>query len=183
MRYITEKEAVGLLRKYSTNDESFNKVLNHSRAVQKLALEIAEEVKKNHDVDINLVKVGSLLHDIGRFKCYKENSIRHGVEGGEILMKEGLKKYARIAETHIGVGITKKDIKKQGLDLPLKDFVPETTEEKIIAYADNLIFGKERGVIQKVIERFKKELGEDYVERVINLHNEIEELRERNNFL
>ena len=183
MRDITEKEAVELLRKYSTDDESFNKVLNHSRAVQKLALEIAEEVKKNHDVDINLVKIGSLLHDIGRFKCYKENSIRHGVVGGEILIKEGLKKYARIAETHIGVGITKKDIKKQCLDLPLKDFVPETTEEKIIAYADNFIFGKGKVTIQKVIERFKKELGEEYVERVIKLHNEIEKLRKRNNFL
>ncbi len=183
MRDITEKEAVELLRKYSNNKENFNAVLNHSRAVQKLALEIAEEIKKNHDVDINLIKIGSLLHDIGRFKCYKENSIRHGVVGGEILIKEGLKKYARIAETHIGVGITKEDIEKQGLNLPLKDFVPETIEEKIIAYADNLIFGKERGVIQKVIERFKKELGEDYVERVINLHNEIEKLKGRSKFL
>jgi len=183
MRAITEKEAVELLRKYSNGKESFNKVLNHSRAVQKLALEIAEEVKKNHDVDINFVKIASLLHDIGRFKCYKENSIRHGVEGGEILRNGDLVKYARIAETHIGVGITKEDIEKQGLNLPLKDFVPETTEEKVIAYADNLIFGKEIGTIQEVIERFRNELGESYVERVENLHNEIEKLRGRNNFL
>ena len=183
MRAITEKGAIELLRKYSNNKKSFNAVLNHSRAVQKLALEIANEVKKNHDVDIDFVKTASLLHDIGRFKCYKENSIRHGVEGGEILRNEGLKKYARIAETHIGIGITKQDIEKQGLNLPLKDFVPKTREEKIIAYADNLIFGKERGTIQKVIERFRNELGESYVERVIKLHNEIEELRGRNNFL
>jgi len=183
MRVITEKEAVGLLRKYSTNDESFNKVLNHSRAVQKLALEIAKDIRKNHDVDIDFIKIGSLLHDIGRFKCYKENSIRHGVEGGEILRKEGFPKYAEIAETHIGVGITKEDIEKQGLNLPLKDFVPETVEEKIIAYADNLIFGKERGTIQKVIERFRNELGKSYVERVKKLHNEIEKLRGKNHFL
>jgi len=183
MRDITEKEAVELLRKYSTDDESFNKVLNHSRAVQKLALEIAEEVKKNHDVDINLVKIGSLLHDIGRFKCYKENSIRHGVVGGEILIKEGLKKYARIAETHIGVGITKKDIKEKKLDLPLRDFVPRTTEQKIISYADCLIFGSKMVKISKVIERFRRELGERHIERVIKLHNEIEKLRGKNNFL
>ncbi|MBA3063839.1 HDIG domain-containing protein, partial [Candidatus Woesearchaeota archaeon] len=127
---ITEKEAVELLRKYSNNKESFSKVLNHSRAVQKLALEIANDIKKNHDVDIDLVKTASLLHDIGRFRCYKENSIRHGIVGGEILSKEGLRKYARIAETHIGIGITKQDIKKYRLDLPLKDFIPETIEEK-----------------------------------------------------
>ena len=183
MRDITEKEAVGLLRKYSNNRKKFNAVLNHSRAVQKLAFEIAGDIKENHDVNIGIVRIGSLLHDIGRFKCYKENSIRHGVVGGEILIKEGLKKYARIAETHIGVGITKKDIEKQGLDLPLKDFVPETTEEKIITYADNLIFGSRVGTIKEVIERYRKELGEEYVERVKKSHNEIEKLRKRNNFL
>ena len=183
MKKLTEKEAVELLRKYSNNKESFNAVLNHSKSVQKIALEIARDIKKNHDVDIDFVKTASLLHDIGRFKCYKENSIRHGVEGGEILKEEGLIKYARIAETHIGVGITKQDIEKQGLNLPLKDFVPETTEEKIIAYADNLIFGKERGTIQEVIERFRNELGESYVERVKKLHNEMEKLRGKNKFL
>ena len=182
MKDITEEKAIELLKKYSTSNESFNKVLNHSRAVQKLALEIAEEVK-NHNVDIEFIKIASLLHDIGRFKCYKKSSIRHGVEGGKILSKEGLTKYVRIAETHIGVGITKEDIEKQKLNLPLKDFVPETTEEKIIAYADNLIFGKEIGTIQEVIERFRNELGESYVERVKKLHNEIEKLRGRNNFL
>jgi uncharacterized protein len=183
MRAITEKDAIKLLRKHSNNNKSFDAVLNHSKAVQKLALEIAKDIKKNHDVDIDIVRIGSLLHDIGRFKCYKENSIRHGVEGGKILNNEGLKNYARIAETHIGVGITKQDIEKQGLDLPLRDFVPKTTEEKIIAYADNLIFGSKRVKINKVIERFRKELGEKHIERVIKLHNKIEKLRARNNFL
>ncbi len=183
MRDITEKEAVELLRKYSNDKESFSKVLNHSRAVQKLALKIAKDIKKNHDVDIDFVKTASLLHDIGRFKCYKENSIRHGVEGGKILRKEGFPEYARIAEAHIGVGITKKDIEKQGLDLPLKEFVPETIGEKIISYADNLIFGSRAGTIQEVIERYRKELGEEYVKRVINQHNEIEKFKGGNNFL
>jgi len=183
MRAITEKEAVELLRKYSNNRKNFNAVLNHSRAVQKLALEIAGDIKENHDVNIGIVRIGSLLHDIGRFKCYKENSIKHGFVGGEILNKEGLAKYAKIAETHIGVGITKKDIEKQGLNLPLRDFVPKTVEEKIIAYADNLIFGSKRVKISRVIERFRKELGEKHIERVIKLHNEIEKLRGKNNFL
>ena len=183
MRDITEKGAVELLMKYSDSKKSFNAVLNHSRAVQKLALEIAKEVKKNHNININIIKIGSLLHDIGRFKCYKENSIRHGVEGGEILSKEGLIKHARIAETHIGVGITKQDIEKQGLNLPLKDFVPKTTEEKIISYSDNLIFGSRAGTIQEVIERYRKELGEEYVKKVIKQHNDIEKLKGGNNFL
>ena len=183
MRGITEKGAVELLRKYSNDKESFSKVLNHSRAVQKLALEIANAIKKNHDVNIDFVKTASLLHDIGRFKCYKENSIRHGVEGGKILRKEGFSGYAEIAEKHIGVGITKKDIEKQNLNLPLKDFIPKTTEEKIISYADNLIFGSRVGTIQEVIERYRKELGEEYVKKVINQHNDIEKLKGGKNFL
>ena len=34
-----------------------------------------------------------------------------------------------------------------------------------------------------ILERYRKELGEEYVERVKKSHNEIEKLRKRNNFL
>ena len=183
MKDITEDQAIELLKKYSNSEESFKIVLEHSKAVQKVALEIAKDVKKNHDIDFNIIKIGSILHDIGRFECYKKNKIRHGVVGGEILRKEDLPQYAKIAEKHVGVGITKKDIEKQGLDLPLKDFVPETKEEKIVTYADNLIFGSRIGTIQEVVERYRKDLGEDYAERIKKSHNEIEKLRSKNNFL
>jgi len=183
MKGITEKKAIKLLKKYSNNEESFELVLEHSKAVQKAAINIAEDVKKNNKIDINLIKIGSLLHDIGRFKCYNKNSIRHGVIGGEILRKENLPEYAEIAERHIGVGITKEDIKQQRLDLPPKDFVPETTEQKIITYADNLVFGSRIGTIKEVIERYRKELGKEYVERIKKSHNEMEKLRGKNNFL
>jgi uncharacterized protein len=183
MNVINEDKAIELLKKYSNSEESFKAVLEHSKSVQKEALEIAEDVKKNHEIDIKIVKIGSLLHDIGRFRCHKEKSIRHGIVGGEILRNENLNEYAEIAERHVGVGITIEDIKKQKLDLPLKNLVPETIEQKIITYADNLIFGSRVGTINEVIERYRKKLGEEYAERIKKSHNEIEKLRGKNNFL
>ena len=61
--------AIPTLKKYSTDNESFEKVLAHVKAVQKVALRIAS---KFDDVDLEIIKIGSLLHDIGRFKCGKD---------------------------------------------------------------------------------------------------------------
>ena len=40
------------------------------------------------------------------------------------------------AKRHTGAGLTKKEIIEQELPLPQQDFLPETTEEKLICYAD-----------------------------------------------
>ena len=154
---MNQKEATALLRKYVKNEEQFRKVLAHSKAVQKAALKIAKKIKK---ADIGFIKIASLLHDIGRFyhKPGTKESIKHGIKGAEILRKEGLDRFARVAERHIGVGITKSDIIRQKLDLPLKNYIPKTIEEKIIARADNLIFGDKEKKLDDVIKRFRNEL-------------------------
>ena len=170
---ITEKEAIELLKKYSTDERSFKIVLNHVKEVQRVALRIASKI---NGVDIELIRIGSLLHDIGRFAVKGQDPTRHGMLGGEILRKEGLKEFASIAETHVGVGIKKEDIEKQGLDLPLRDFVPETKEEKIIAHADNLVFGDKEVKFEMVLDKYRKELGEEYVERLKRFKKEIEKM-------
>ena len=120
------------------------------------------------------MSIGALLHDIGRFKYPPgtKDAILHGVEGGKILRELGYEIYARICERHIGVGITKEDILAQGLPLPLKDYVPETKEEIIIAYADNL---DSPGIKDErdVEERFAREIGESYRERVRQFHKKV----------
>ena len=63
---------------------------------------------------------------------------------------------ALIAERHIGAGITKEEAIELGL--PPKDYLPVTLEEKIVAHADNLIFGTERVEIDAVIKKFEKRL-------------------------
>ena len=184
---MDKKQCIELLKKYAPNEESFKKVLDHSKAVQRAALRIAEDIIANgRHVDINFIITASLLHDIGRFQCPPgtKESIKHGIIGAGILRKEGLdERYALVCERHIGSGITKEDIQEQKLDLPLKDYMPESIEEKIITYADNLIFEGENdtwdreGTIEQAIERYRKEVGEKLAQRTKKLHEEIERLR------
>jgi uncharacterized protein len=41
-----------------------------------------------------------------------------------------------VCERHTGTGITREQIIKQQLPLPLGDYVPETLEEQLVCYAD-----------------------------------------------
>jgi len=168
MKRLTEEQAIELLKKYSSSEKDFEAVLKHSKNVQKEALRIAAKVK---NTDKELIKIGSLLHDIGRFR--KDLVYRHGLNGAEMLRKEGFEEYAKVAERHLGAGISKQDIKKQKLKLPMKDFVPLSKEEKIISYADNLIEDNKLISVKQVIKRYKDELGEEVAEKIKKQHEEI----------
>lgn len=174
---LNEKEAVELLRKYSPDKKTFEIIYLHSKAVQEVALKVAERAV----CDREFIKTAALLHDIGRCICPPgKNGIRHGVEGAEILKKEKLpRSYQRVCETHLGVGITKEDIINQKLPLPKKDFVPKTKEEIIIAYADNLADGSEIKDEKFIVERFKKELSKEYGKRVEEFHKKVHEIIKR----
>ncbi|MBW2989521.1 HD domain-containing protein [Candidatus Woesearchaeota archaeon] len=158
MDKISEKEAIRLLKKYSSGEKDFRIVLGHSRAVQRLALRIGKDIP---NINLDFIRTASLLHDIGRFKKKPKtrSQIRHGIEGADILRKEGLPYHALVAERHLGAGISKEDIKEQGLDLPVKDYIPIRREEKIIACADNLIFNDRIGTVKEVMEKYRKKLG------------------------
>jgi uncharacterized protein len=167
-----------LINKYYNNlPETKEYLLAHSRAVAKKSIKIANKVK---GVDIKFIEQAALLHDIGIFithaphiGCYgKEPYIRHGVLGREILEEEGLIKHALVAERHIGVGLTVKEIKEQKLPLPTRDMTPQTREEEIIAYAD-LFFSKSHHPIdeEKSMEQIKKGLSE-FGTRKITIFNQ-----------
>jgi len=181
---MDQKQAIELLKKYAPDEETFNKVFAHSKAVQRLAMRIAEDIVCNgQHVDIKFIITASLLHDIGRFKTgiNGKDVIKHGILGAEILRKEGLdEKYALVCERHVGSGIDEQDIKEQNLDIPLKNYNPKTIEEKIICYADSLIFENKEITIEQVIERYKK-FSQRSVEKTKKLHEEIEKLRGKNN--
>ena len=171
---LAEKQAIALLKKYSKGrNKAFEKVLSHSRTVQRIALKIAKKIPK---ADVEFIKIAAILHDIGRFKYMpgSRDMIKHGVEGARILLKQGLdKRFANVCERHLGCGITKKDIKEQKLPLQIKCYVPYTINEKIISYADSLVFGNREGTIKEVAERYRKELGEEYAERFKKQHKKI----------
>lgn len=123
-------------------------IINHSIAVAEKALEIAQILKNNKvTVDIQLVEIGALLHDIGRSRIH---GWQHAIAGGDIIRENGYSaKLARIAETHILGGLSEKDC--QILGLPVNRYLPETIEEKIVCYADKLTKGS---VYISVEERF-----------------------------
>ena len=142
-------------------------LIKHCKAVCKKALKLSS----NFDVDIELVKTGALLHDIGRSKT---NSIDHAVVGAEMLKDMGFPdSVANIALRHIGAGIPKEEALQLGL--PPIDYIPITLEEKIVAHADNLTHGDKEIDLDFVIKKWKEKLGEDHpsIPRIIELHNEI----------
>lgn len=96
-------------------------------------------------VDLELVKAGCLLHDIGVYELLDKDGkdredihyITHGIRGEAILKKEGFPEIIwRFGSHHTGVGLTKKDITSQNLPLPLQDYEAETIEEELVMYAD-----------------------------------------------
>ena len=143
-------------------------VIDHSIAVYNKALEIA---KNFPNADLDLIKKGALLHDIGRSKTH---SITHAVEGREIACRYGYdENVLNIIERHIGAGITKEEAKK--LDLFEKSYVPETLEEKIVAHADNLISGTKEVDVDFVIKKWKTRMDNpnDNIKRLITFDEEL----------
>ena len=143
-------------------------VIDHSIAVYNKALEIA---KNFPDADLDLIKKGALLHDIGRSKTH---GIAHAVEGRKIACRYGYdENVLNIIERHIGAGITKKEAKDLGLFE--KSYVPQTLEEKIVAHADNLISGTEEVDVDFVIEKWKSRMDnpDDNIKRLIKLDEEL----------
>ncbi|MDZ7744044.1 MAG: HD domain-containing protein [Bacteroidota bacterium] len=136
--------AESIIEKYYPKDSYAYKILHtHVMNVTKLALRIAEH-NAHLNPNMEYIKTACMLHDIGIFKthapeigCYGDFPyIAHTFLGRELLECEGLHDIAPICERHIGVGITVDDILKAKLPLPRRDMTPQTTEEKIICYAD-----------------------------------------------
>ncbi|MFA5366140.1 MAG: TIGR00295 family protein [Candidatus Bathyarchaeia archaeon] len=148
------------------------RVIDHCKAVSSLAVEFAKICQnKGLSVDLDLVEVGALFHDIGRSKTHDVDHAVVGVEIGKSLnLPEPI---IDIIECHIGGGIVADEAKKLGL--PVKDYVPKTLEEKIVSYADKLIEGDKVVSIERTVEQFSVKLGKDHpaVERVIRLHEEL----------
>ena len=120
------------------------KVIAHCRAVTDCAGEYAA---RNPDVDRDLVLAGAMLHDIGRSSTH---TIHHAQDGADLLRSRGFpEELARIVECHTGAGLTADECTILGLSP--RDCVPATTEEKIVAHADNLIAGKHRVSIEESI--------------------------------
>lgn len=155
---------IELLKKENTPPN----VIEHSIAVCRKSLKIATNFD---NADKDLIRKGALLHDIGRSRSH---GIDHAVIGVEIARNYGYSQdVLNIIERHIGAGITESEAEELGL--PVKSYVPESLEEKIVAHADNLISGSEEVDIDFVIAKWKRRIKnpDDNIERLIKLNDEL----------
>ncbi|MCG2737504.1 MAG: TIGR00295 family protein [Candidatus Methanoperedenaceae archaeon] len=170
---MNEIEAIELLAKTGCS----GRVIEHCMAVAAYAREIAEDIRscalrrgEHVDIDIEIVYLGGLLHDIGRSRTH---GIFHAVEGACIARENGLdEKLVNIIERHIGAGIPREEAADLGL--PVKDYMPITLEEKIVAHADNLVSGKRVVSLDELVTGLRnKKINEKIILRIIGLNDEI----------
>lgn len=165
-RLPTREQALRLLR----NSGCRLNVLRHVEAVSDLAVDLAEAVsKRGCPVNVSLVEIGALLHDIGRGKTH---SVHHAVVGAEIAESLSLPvSVVSIIKRHVGGGIAARDARMLGW--PKDVYVPQTVEEKIVCYADKLIEGSRRVPIESTIDRLSQELPAAAIDRIWKLHEEM----------
>jgi uncharacterized protein len=142
MRIPTDTEIRALHERHAPTPGALDLVYTHCVIV----CEIAEQLhaRSGVDADMELVRAGSLLHDVGVYRLYDDagqldhaNYIRHGVLGYELLQEEGLPGViCRFASHHTGVGLSREDVIRQELPLPLADYLADTVEERLVMYAD-----------------------------------------------
>ncbi|MCE7984936.1 MAG: HD domain-containing protein [Caldilinea sp. CFX5] len=133
-----------IIHKYIPPDSpTYPIYLIHCQLVANKALTIAKNLRLSEKKQ-TFIEEAAMLHDIGIIRtntpdifCYGDLPyLCHLSEGRAILEAEGLPRHALVAETHVGVGLTKEQIQEQGLPLPHRDMKPTTIEEEIISFAD-----------------------------------------------
>ncbi|MCW4050858.1 MAG: HDIG domain-containing protein [Candidatus Bathyarchaeota archaeon] len=147
-------------------------VINHCHNVAKAALRIGHVYElEGYTVDLKLIEAGALLHDMGRSKSHE---IDHAAIGGKMAREMGLPdNVVRIIERHVGAGIP--DDEAHELGLPEGCYVPDTLEEKIVAYADKIVEGNKVVDIKVYLDALTEKYGSDHpsIKRLLVLHREI----------
>lgn len=152
---------------YNPGDPDYELLVKHSTQVAMLAEQLCRRYSDGGGVvDTEFVREAAMLHDIGIFRTYapgifccgKEPYIRHGIIGRELLDGLGLPRHGLVCERHTGSGISVQDIIDQHLDLPHRDMLPVSIEEKVVCYADKF-YSKSRITRCKPIAKVRNSLS------------------------
>ena len=155
-------------------------LLSHSRSVATAAIDIAR--RHRLDIPADEIETAAMLHDIGiiatdapGIDCFgTQPYLTHGAVGADMLRASGAdEKYARVAERHTGAGLTADEIAASGLPFPPgRCYMPETTLEKLICYAD-CFYSKGGDGKRKSLERVEASMakfGPEVLNRFRRLH-------------
>lgn len=143
--YLTE---FNLHKKYAASEAILDLVWTHCNIVADIAIHLHQKNNLDSTIyNLGVVVQAALLHDIGVYTCdgyewlidqppFNKPYVQHTLAGAQILQQEGFsQEVIRCAHVHTGVGLTKDDIKKFGLQLPDGDYVPSTPVQKLITYS------------------------------------------------
>lgn len=144
-------------------------LIAHLKEVAQLSLAIGKGIAANgHDVDLSVVVAGAGLHDVGYLQA---SGIRHALAGARMVRELGYpESVALIVERHMVGGITAEMIRRASLDLPVRNFVPLSLEEKIVAMADQLVH---RRAISNQFLVECPDLNEQVARRILALYEEL----------
>ena len=153
-----------------------NGVIIHSQMVERLTRKIGQLITDNRQtplkVNFEIIRMGSLLHDVGRGRTH---TVQHVVEGVKIARELDLPEdVVHIIECHIGSGLTAEEA--VGLGLEDKSYFPQTLEAKLVAYCDNLIAENRQISINEAVRRYKEKELHQAAERLEESHRYLSEL-------
>ncbi len=167
-RVPSRETALRLLKDNGCSDS----VVKHCESVARLAICIAKKIRNSEPkVDLQLVEIGALLHDIGRSRTH---GVDHGLVGARIADDlEVPRPIISIIRRHIGGGISNEEARKLGW--PDDVYVPVTLEEKIVCYADKRMAGSKMITLEQTMKEYRK-VSPETIERIGKLHIEIAKL-------
>ncbi|MEU4476151.1 HD domain-containing protein [Micromonospora sp. NPDC023888] len=138
----TDEQIRALHERFAPTGDAFELVYTHCQII----CAVAEQLLCDYPAALNaaLVRVGSLLHDIGVYRLYNAAGqldhgtyVRHGILGHTLLRELGFpESVSRFCSHHTGVGLTRDDVLQQGLPLPVRAYTARTLEEQLVMYAD-----------------------------------------------
>ena len=162
--YPNDSECIRLL----TEAGGKRRVIVHCCTVWTMAEAIAKRVK----CDIDLLRAGAFLHDIGRSM---DHSIMHAVIGASIAKDLDLPmEVVEIIRRHVGAGLDDQDVREMGL--PAGDYIPRTIEQKIVCHADNLVSDNKLVPHTYSVDRLMRKGSVRGAKRIADLHVELSKL-------
>ena len=179
---LTKEECIGLLKENKLED----KKIQHCILVSEVALFLAKKlIKKGIDIDLKILEVGALLHDIGDATNGKFD---HAVAGAEILRKKGFDEMSETAIDQSNKTVSEHAqkslifdkitniVRKHSLHHILND-PPETWEEKLVYYADKRVRSSKVEIvsIERRVRRWP-EIHPKYAQSILDSTKKAKEL-------